>query len=100
VPADGFAACPALRSLDLSGVRGLALPDGLFAATPQLEVLRVASAGLTALPAAVLAACSLRELDLSRNSLAVMPEAVTGLTRCGLCAVHVCCQHDVSRVRC
>lgn len=137
LPADGLAACPGLKSLDLSGemrrrcgpapavhvrmlslaflvplgeigfprmacvaccsrvlclmslrlhagVRGLRIPEGLFAATPQLEVLLACRAGLCELPPAVLGAASLTRLALGSNSISSLPVEVTQLTRWAL----------------
>jgi hypothetical protein len=64
-----------------AGVRGLQLPDGLFAATPQLQVLVACRAGLTDFPRAVLGADSLTRLSIGGNSLSSVPVEVTGLTK-------------------
>lgn len=64
-----------------AGVRGLQLPEGLFASTPQLQVLVAARAGLTDFPRAVLGAASLTRLCLGGNSLSSVPVEVTRLTK-------------------
>jgi hypothetical protein len=64
-----------------AGVRGLQLPEGLFASTPQLQVLLAARAGLTDFPGAVLGAASLTRLCLAGNSLSSVPVEVTRLNK-------------------
>uniref|UniRef100_A0A383W029 Leucine-rich repeat-containing N-terminal plant-type domain-containing protein n=1 Tax=Tetradesmus obliquus TaxID=3088 RepID=A0A383W029_TETOB len=76
-----LASCPALRSLDLSGVRGLQLAPDALQDTPQLEVLLASTAALQQFPAAVLACTGLRQLGLSSNSISSLPAEVTQLTR-------------------
>eukprot|EP00878_Enallax_costatus_P026031 GHUV01027903.1.p1 GENE.GHUV01027903.1~~GHUV01027903.1.p1 ORF type:complete len:599 (+),score=189.93 GHUV01027903.1:562-2358(+) len=83
IPAGGLAACPALRSLDLSGVRGLHLSPSLFSSTPQLEVLIASNAALPEFPTAALACLGLRQLRLNGNNISSLPLEVTALTRLG-----------------
>lgn len=66
-----------------AGMRGLQLPEGVFASTPQLEVLVACRAGLSEFPAAVLGAASLTRLSLGSNSISSVPVAVTQLTKYG-----------------
>lgn len=64
-----------------AGFNDLQLPAGLFAHTPQLEVLVACRAGLSEFPAAVLEAPSLLQLRLASNSLSSVPADVTRLTK-------------------
>lgn len=54
----------------------------MFSCTPQLEVLLASRAGLAEFPSAVLSCSSLKQLNLSSNSLSSVPVQITQLTRC------------------
>lgn len=81
LPADALNACPALRALDVSGVRGLRFAPGCLAGAPSLERLAACSAGLQEMPAELLRATALRELHLRGNGLMAVPDGVTVLAR-------------------
>lgn len=69
---------------------GAALPEDLPEELPRLESLMLASCGLEALPAALLAMTSLRLLDLQSNGrLAALPEEIAQLTRWVACCAVV-----------
>lgn len=82
LPAHALAACPNLRNLELANVPGAAfLPAGCLAAVAQLETLDLAQTGCSEIGSELLAAGSLRVLNLNGNRISSLPVELTGLTR-------------------
>ncbi|RVW93113.1 Plant intracellular Ras-group-related LRR protein 6 [Vitis vinifera] len=74
IPADGFQAVSKLQILDLSG-NSASLPDNpAFSSLPQLQELYLRRMQLCEVPSDILSLQQLQILDLSQNSLQLIPE--------------------------
>ncbi|KAM7504022.1 hypothetical protein LguiB_002926 [Lonicera macranthoides] len=87
IPSDGFEAVPKLQILDLSGNAG-SLPDNpAFSSLPDLQELYLRRMRISEVPSDLFGLQKLRILDLSQNSLQVIPtifKSFTSLTELDL----------------